>query len=282
VQDTGKGSFGLDAVDTNGSINVNITVEPDPSDWDLFHYDPVTITATPIDPSKVATLKVKATDNLGNAKSCSATLLPEKVIPVCGISITSESEAVASIIDTGSGLKYPLTIRTRNATTSVDPDPFDDGYTDTVTVTATKDDQSKSAHLTVIAFDMAGNRIKCDPVLTHMKITNGKKVKQTFTDIPVQEHFITLQNGAPGLNKLVAVVNGTKFKLLNLQDNEVHTLDVAAAMIAEGNTIKLQGRGKAGDSAVVMIADVPVDAATFAEMLKSSSSVNMTWGNLVK
>jgi hypothetical protein len=156
---------------------------------------------------------------------------------------------------------------------------FTAGTTDPVSATFDKLNPLKSASVLVEVCDVLGNCRRCDPVIVTLVVEKAK-VKKTFIEIPAEEHFISVQNGAPGLKKLVAVVNGQKFKLNGLEDNQVATLDVSSAMNAESNTITLKGRGAGGSSAVVTIADVPIDAPTFTGMLQSGNAGNLLWGNL--
>jgi hypothetical protein len=80
-------------------------------------------------------------------------------------------------------------------------------------------------------------------------------VKQTFAEIPQAEHFITIQNGDPGLKRLSVRVNGGRSWILRLDDNQDETIDVFSDMVAGDNTITLIGYGKSGTSALVIISD---------------------------
>ncbi|CAN5227017.1 hypothetical protein BH09GEM1_BH09GEM1_36370 [soil metagenome] len=125
-----------------------------------------------------------------------------------------------------------------------------------IKVSAARIDRTKSAQLTVKATDAAGNTVSCDPVettLTKMKQDNGDQV---FTDIPYEEHFITVENG--GLRAIDIDVNGTTFKVKRLDDDEVRTIDVSSAMKkGKHNTITLSPKGKKGETADVTIGPTP-------------------------
>ncbi len=103
---------------------------------------------------------------------------------------------------------------------------------------------------------MAGNSANADPVLTVEIREDGKPVANTFAGIPKAEHWITICNGDPSLKNLSIAVNGKRFEVAGLKDNEVKTIDVSSAMVAgDNNVITLEARGKPGDSAVIMIHD---------------------------
>jgi hypothetical protein len=122
-------------------------------------------------------------------------------------------------------------------------------------VTATKVDQTRSASVTLDVTDVAGTTTRCDPVLTSLTVTRGGPVSQTFSDIPQAEHFVTIQNGDPGLKRLEVTVNGTRFRLDDLRSGEERTLDIGSAMTAGSNSVTLRAQGERSASAVVSIGD---------------------------
>jgi hypothetical protein len=129
-------------------------------------------------------------------------------------------------------------------------------------VTATRVDQSKPARIVLRACTGCGANGKCcqdgDPVLTTLQIPNGqRRVQDTFADIPKVEHFVTVQNGSPGLQRVWVNVNGLTVGNLQLRDREVRMLDVAREMMPEENLLTLTGEGAPGSSALIVISDVP-------------------------
>lgn len=160
-----------------------------------------------------------------------------------------------------------------------------------VICTATKIDQSKVAQFVVMATDTAGCPKPCDPVVTTLEIDNGRWVRQTFEDIPQAEGFVSIQNNAPGLRRVVVEVNGKRFRVWHLKHNELRLLDVASAMQAKDNVITLTGYGKPGASATVLIADVPTEAMMSTDMQKAlpgarrvagQAMPNMAWGKMMR
>jgi hypothetical protein len=114
---------------------------------------------------------------------------------------------------------------------------------------------SLSAQLIVVATDAFGNNVSCDPVETTVTKLRHDRGIQTFTDIPYEEHFITIENGDPGLRGLDIDVNGQTFLVRGLTDNEVKRVNVRRAMLrGNSNTITLIPRGRRGESADVTIA----------------------------
>lgn len=114
---------------------------------------------------------------------------------------------------------------------------------------------SLSAQLIVLATDAFGNTVSCDPVETTVTKLRHDRGIQTFTDIPFDEHFITIENGTPGLRGLDVEVNGRLFRVRGLSDGEVARINVRRAMLpGNSNTITLIPRGRRGESADVTIA----------------------------
>lgn len=162
-----------------------------------------------------------------------------------------------------------------------------------VTVTATKPDTDPPTRARLVV--EVTNCVDCpatgDPVFTTLNITTGRWVRQTFTDIPQAESYITVTNGDPGLKKLRIRVNGKHYKTLKLKDNRTRTINVASAMKAgDHNTISLIGKGGLGASADVTILDIPPSASTalVVENLRSAAfpakthRFNTVWGPLAE
>ncbi|HSF44230.1 MAG TPA: hypothetical protein VLT87_30865, partial [Thermoanaerobaculia bacterium] len=62
--------------------------------------------------------------------------------------------------------------------------------------------------------------------------------------------------GSPGLSNLTINVNGVRFKVTGLKDGVEQTVDISSAMHAgDNNVVNLEGRGKKGSWAEVIIWD---------------------------
>jgi hypothetical protein len=96
----------------------------------------------------------------------------------------------------------------------------------------------------------------CDPIATTVTKLKQGRGNQTFTGIPDVERFVTVMNYEPGLRRIDVIVNGVRFAVRKLDDNEVRVIDVGSAMRPGwNNTITLVPRGRKGESALVVIAD---------------------------
>jgi len=147
---------------------------------------------------------------------------------------------------TASGTNCTWTISGYNCTTG------------SVTVTATKTDTTKSASIYATAADCTGSSAGVDPVMTTLSLTTGRWVRQTFTDIPKAESYISVTNSNPGLRILDIRVNSYYHKILKLRANGTKTINVAEAMTTGShNTVSLMGQGNLGASADVTISDTP-------------------------
>lgn len=127
--------------------------------------------------------------------------------------------------------------------------------TSLITVTAQRIKTGVSAQLIVLAADAFGNTVTCDPVETTVTKLRQDRGIQTFTDLPSEEHFVTIENGSPGLRGMDIIVNGTEFRVRSLDDGEVRRVNVRRAMVPGlQNVITLVPRGRRGESADVTIA----------------------------
>ena len=161
-----------------------------------------------------------------------------------------------------------------------------DCTTTTVTVTATKTDTTKSASIYASAADCTGSSAGVDPVMTTLSLTTGRWVRQTFTDIPKAECYISVTNNNPGLKTLDIRVNSHYHKTLELRANETKNINVAEAMITGNhNTVSLMGQGKLGASADVSISDTPPPiqpTVTISRDKNLSLKENTVWGHIAE
>jgi hypothetical protein len=164
------------------------------------------------------------------------------------------AQVVATIQDTATGLASIVVTKSENADTPVPP--FTVGTKDPVVVTATKIDQSQRARVEMVATDLAGNQMVCDPIQALISRDDNRPEAQTFRDVPRVEDKITVMNGTPGLKKVEIVVNGVKFKVKELRDGDSTMIDVASAMHdGEDNVVSINGSGKKGSWANIVIWD---------------------------
>jgi hypothetical protein len=162
--------------------------------------------------------------------------------PSCALTATitgPPKQIQVTVRDTGSGLASIVVTKAVNDTVSIPS--FTAGTTSPVVVTATKVDQSKSSTLALQVKDQAGNVTNCDPTTTTVvREPRG----QTLSGIDGSEHFLTIQNGTPGLKSLVARVNGTTFAANNLKPGEKRTIDISSALkTGDTNAVQLIGHG---------------------------------------
>jgi hypothetical protein len=179
--------------------------------------------------------------------------------PSCAITATGTDASGRKFIeitveDNESGLASIQVTKSTNANTVVPP--FAPGTNDPVVVRSTKIDQSKSSTVELRVTDVAGNVTICDPVIDLVIRERGEPANKSYTGLPAAEHFVTITNGDPGVQRIDVTVNGQTWKLTGLRDNEVRTLDVASAMVAgNNNTIRVKGYGRPGGQALIVIAD---------------------------
>jgi hypothetical protein len=154
--------------------------------------------------------------------------------------------------DADTGLASINVLYARNIT--VDIVGFSFGTLLPVRVTGTAIDPALSMGLTFEAFDLAGNRVECDPVLATVDRATGRPATETFSGLPAAESNVTIRNGSPGVSVVEVVVNGVLYRLAGLTPGEEVELDVAAAMLpGTDNTISVTLHGQPGGSAVVFI-----------------------------
>jgi hypothetical protein len=77
-----------------------------------------------------------------------------------------------------------------------------------------------------------------------------------FTNVPQSESRVQITNGVRGLKRVDIEVNNEHFRVSNLGDNEVRTLDIAAALLPGNvNRIVVQPHGPRGSSALLGISN---------------------------
>jgi hypothetical protein len=164
------------------------------------------------------------------------------------------TQLVVTVADSSTGLQSITVTQSDNADTVVPP--FAVGTTDPVTVTATKIDQTRAAHVTILVTDLAGNTVTCDPIITLVQRSASADPQKTKNLVPEAENKLLIMNGAPGLRNFEANVNGVKFKVTGLKDGENRTIDISSAMHAgDDNVVVVKGHGPQDSSAMAVLSD---------------------------
>lgn len=251
---------------------------------------------------------IGATCSGGNPGDCT----PKPTVERTDIRTGPPVEIDITVRDTSSGLRSITIVETSNVAL-VTP-LFVEGTTDPVVVTATKIDQTRLSRVVIRACAVNDCCQSADPVITLLEIPEGSgRVKQTFADVPKEENYVMVRNGIHGLKRLFIEVNGERLEPLRLKDDDEVTFQIPSLMMLESNTITLMGFGKAGSSALVVMADsaprdtlsdppiidVPIDEGgiprkerpavrsqlrshIFPRDREMRAGVNMVWGNQVE
>ena len=176
--------------------------------------------------------------------------------PTCPARVVAgpPTQLIITFQDTDSGLASIVVTQSDNADTVVPP--FAVGTTDPVTVTATKINQSQSAHVAIQATDTAGNVANCDPIVSLIQRDPKTDPASTLSDVPQAENQLLVMNGKPGLKNFEATVNGYRFKVTGLKDGEQRAIDVSSAMLpGASNVITVKGHGPKDSWATVVVSD---------------------------
>jgi hypothetical protein len=123
-----------------------------------------------------------------------------------------------------------------------------------VVVHAAKVDVSRSARVELRAVDASGNARVGDPVIANLEVKQ-RHLDRTYKNLPRHEHYVTLENGTPGLTSVKLWVNGKRIHAGTLADSAVLRLNTAAWMTKPKNTVRIQAEGPAGATAVLLIGD---------------------------
>ena len=137
-------------------------------------------------------------------------------------------------------------------------DPYTPGSFGPIFVQATAINKRKSMAVEVFFYDLAGQRTLCDPIVISVLREDEKLQDETFDNVAQADNRVTIYNGDPGMRRVVVIVNGKKFKEVDLRANEVRKFNIASAMTpGYTNTITVRVRGKKGAGALIVIADIP-------------------------
>jgi hypothetical protein len=122
------------------------------------------------------------------------------------------------------------------------------GTTSQIELTATKIIQARSSTIQIFVRDVAGNEVRCDPVLTTLR---GKL--QRFK-VSRDEDTVSIRNGRPGLRHVAVTVNGRKFIVRGLRPGQRTKLKIGSALRpGKDNRVTLRGIGRGNAS--IMIAN---------------------------
>lgn len=125
-----------------------------------------------------------------------------------------------------------------------------------MTLFAVKINSSLRARVEVGVKDRANNQTLCDPVVANLELKKSRSLTRTFKGLPEHDHYVALQNGAPGLTRARLWVNGKLVSSGALPDGQVLHLNVARWMRpGDRNTVRISVWGPKGGSAVLLIGD---------------------------
>jgi uncharacterized protein YvpB len=189
--------------------------------------------------------------------SITVTAPPDPNAPTCVATATGRDAAGKPYVeytlrDVAPGLASIEVLQSTNATTPVPA--FAAGTTDPVVVRATRTDDLGSS-IVLRATDVVGNTITCQLTFFGIGAPGAIPHDQHFLDLPRAQHFVSFQNGTPGLKRINVKVNGVVFKSGQLAPGERGTFDIASAMTATNNRIAIDMEGNKNATLVVIFHD---------------------------
>jgi hypothetical protein len=183
---------------------------------------------------------------------------PECPSPTFGVNSAGQKTATQLFRDPG-GIDFIEILSITNATIApLQPGVnWFQGTTSQITLTATKIDQARGASIEILVSDVAGNTIRCDPVLTTLRVRGGAfRAKLQRYRITAREDTVTIRNGLRGLSRVSVTVNGKRFVARNLRAGERRKLHIGSALRrGRKNVVTLRGAGRPGGRATIMIAN---------------------------
>ena len=78
---------------------------------------------------------------------------------------------------------------------------------------------------------------------------------QKIPDLPRAQHFVSFQNGDPGLKRIIVKVNGVVFKQRTARAGRARDLDIASAMTSGVNNVAVEIEGNKHATATVIFHD---------------------------
>jgi carboxypeptidase family protein len=263
---------------------VTPTATPSPTATGTPTFTPSPTATSTLSPTPTSTSTPTATRTSTPTRTATA-VKADKVPPTCAITAIGtntygQKYVIATVQDTGTGLKLITVTSVSNATIQVGsyatgittapatvtlPQPS----TAAIQVTAVKIDQSQGSEFALQLVDASGNVTACDPVLTTLSDADHTKAGwQVFSGLDQSENRVRISNGAPGIRNVLILANGRHIKVQNLRPNEIRLVDISRAMRpGDDNTVVLRGSGPEAGTAEVLIWDgsgnlVPTSSAS--------------------
>jgi hypothetical protein len=135
-------------------------------------------------------------------------------------------------------------------------------YTTNLQLTATVQSEPGAGQAEVNAqvTSVAGCTTTFDPRVASLYLSAGGEIRTVFRNVPKDDHYLSIKNGAPGLRYARVIVNGASFPNIVLTDGANQVLDISGALVAGAdNTVVVEGFGTAGAGARVSLASQPAD-----------------------
>jgi hypothetical protein len=131
------------------------------------------------------------------------------------------------------------------------------GTTSAVHLTATEVVRGAGSRIRITVTDVGGNTSQCDPVLTRLRVRAGRRAALARSyRVSQNENLVTIRNGRPGLSRVTISVNGKRFTVRNLRSGQQRRVHIGSALhVGTKNRVTVRGRGSAGGSADIMIAN---------------------------
>lgn len=213
--------------------------------------------------------------NVGSAYVFSTDIVRPQVTLV-GTVAGPPTQLLISALDSHSGIAAIVPTIAENCEVSF---RFTPGTREPVLITATKINQSKKARVAVKVTDVAGNFLVGDPVIANLEISRGKRrVVRTYRKLPAIEHYVSVQNGAPGLTRITLFVNGRVALRTQLLDGETRNLDVRALLGSRSSwTARVVVEGSPGAQGLLVISDSPASGPITPAASEQRRKVNRDW-----
>ena len=181
------------------------------------------------------------------------------------IPASSPPRLEVEVQDTGSGTAAINVLILQNSTVNIPG--FAPGTTSVLTIFADKINLSQSSRLEIEAFDVAGNRSTCDPLLISAAPGQRGLTRTTIDSVPHVDRYLTLYSSDARPALLLVTVNGRWLALLG----GTRTIDLGSALNeGQDNNITLRGWGAIES---IMISDVVPSNAN----LKEAGPVRRQW-----
>ena len=135
-------------------------------------------------------------------------------------------------------------------------------YTTNLQLTATVQSEPGAGQAEVNAqvTSVGGCTTTFDPRVASLYLSASGEVRMVFNNVPKDDKYVSIKNGAPGLRYARVIVNGTRFPNIVLTDGANQVLNISGALVAgAGNTVVVEGFGAKGAGATVSLAPQPAE-----------------------